>query len=123
MGSKYFQMNNQQLRDFLTAGGALVDIRRQEEWQQTGVVAGSHLLTFFATDGSSNPDAWLAELDRLVPVEQPLALICRTGYRTELICDFLAEASGRKKIYNVTDGIFGWLAEQFPVVNRGSIAK
>ncbi|SHJ74295.1 Rhodanese-related sulfurtransferase [Malonomonas rubra DSM 5091] len=123
MSGKYFQMDNRQLQDFLAAGGALVDIRREEEWQQTGIVAGSELLTFFAADGSSHPEGWLKELDRLVPLEQPLALICRTGYRTGLICDFLTEVSKRKKIYNVTNGIFGWLAEQFPVVNVHLQAK
>jgi len=113
---KYLQMNNQELADFLDAGGALVDVRREEEWQQTGIVAGSILLTFFAADGSSQPGEWLAQLNQQVGTEQPVALICRTGYRTGLICEFLVEVSERGKIYNLTDGIFGWLAEQFPVV-------
>jgi len=114
---KYLQMNNRELVDFLATGGALVDIRREEEWLQTGVVAGSILLTFFAADGSSQPDEWLEQLNQQVPTGEPVALICRTGYRTTLICDFLAEVQQRKKIYNVTAGILGWLAERFPVVS------
>ncbi len=117
---KYLQLNNRELVDFLAAGGALIDIRRQEEWLQTGVVAGSILLTFFAADGSSQPEEWLQQLNQRVPARTPVALICRTGYRTGMICDFLAEVEARKKIYNVTDGIFGWLAEKFPVVNCGN---
>lgn len=119
MTKKYFQLNNEELNDFLQADGVLVDIRREEEWRATGVVEGSLLLTFYAADGSSQPDLWLAELNRLVPLEQPVALICRTGYRTSLICDFLLEASEREKIYNHTHGIFGWLAEKLPVVSVG----
>lgn len=122
MQRKYLQMDNQELNDFLRQGGALVDIRREEEWHSTGIVQGSHLLTFFAADGSSQPAEWLTQLDRLVPAEQPLALICRTGYRTGLICDFLVEVSKREKIYNLTRGIFGWLAEELPVVKARNVS-
>jgi hypothetical protein len=40
-------MDNQQLANFLASAGVLVDIHRPEEWQQTGLVKGSLLLTFF----------------------------------------------------------------------------
>lgn len=117
MANKYSQLSNQELIDFLNAGGVLVDVRREEEWRATGVVEGCLLLTFYAADGSSQPERWLTELDRQVPLEQPVALICRTGYRTSLICDYLVGASKREKIYNHTDGIFGWLAERLPLVS------
>lgn len=122
MQRKYLQMTNQQLIDFMNRGGALVDIRREDEWHLTGVVEQSILLTFYAADGSSDPNEWLAQLNRLVPPEQPLALICRSGYRTTFICDFLLEVTTRPEIHNLTNGILGWLAEQLPVVNFGDVA-
>lgn len=115
MHRKFQQMNNRELLELLQRGGALVDIRREEEWQLTGVVEGSQLLTFFAKDGSSEPLAWLEALTQMVPQEQPLALICRSGYRTSLICDLLLEVTQRAEIYNVREGILGWLAAGFPV--------
>lgn len=117
MTRKFSQLTNQELIDFLAAGGVLIDIRREEEWRKTGVVEGSLLLTFFAADGSSQPKLWLNELNRLVPTDKPIALICRTGYRTSLICDFLLEGEGREKFYNHTSGIFGWMAERLPLVS------
>lgn len=116
MRRKIMQLNNQELIKFLQQGGALVDIRRAEEWRQSGVVAESLLLTFFAQDGSSEPSDWLQQLNRLVSPERPLALICRSGYRTTLICDFLIEATDRRKICHLTEGILGWLAAGLPVV-------
>lgn len=115
MQKKFKQMSSRELSLFLEQGGALVDIRREEEWRLTGVVAGSLLLTFFAADGSSQPTRWLEQLNREVPLEQPLAVICRTGYRTTFICDFLITSTPRQEVYNLTDGIFGWLAEDLPV--------
>ena len=115
MQRKFIQMDNQGLTELLQRGGALVDIRGEAEWLQTGVVEGSQLLTFFAPDGSSEPLAWLEKLTQLVPADQPLALICRSGYRTGLICDFLLEVTDRPEIYNLTAGILGWLADGLPV--------
>lgn len=117
MQKRFLQMNNLGLTELLQQGGALVDIRREEEWRSTGVVERSHLLTFFAADGSSDPLVWLQKLNHLIPAEQPLALICRSGYRTGLICDFLAETTERSEIYNLTDGILGWLSAGMPVAD------
>lgn len=115
MRKKYQQILSRDVPELITQGAAIVDIRRVEEWRLTGVVAGSGLLTFFDAQGGSQPEQWLARLDELVPVDQPLVLICRTGHRTGLICEFLIEATRRVDIYNVSDGIFGWLAEGLPV--------
>ncbi|MEA3544124.1 MAG: hypothetical protein U9R69_02765 [Thermodesulfobacteriota bacterium] len=72
---KYKQIKSADTPEFLRRRVAIVDIRRSEEWRLTGVVAGSHLLTFFDDYGSCQPEEWLRQLDQLVPVEQPLLLI------------------------------------------------
>lgn len=112
----YHQVMSRDLPSLLQQGAVLVDVRRSEEWQMTGVVVGSQLLTFFDAEGNCQPEQWLVQLERMIPADQPLVLICRTGYRTTLICEMLLEMSGRIDIYNVTDGIFGWLSEGLPVV-------
>jgi rhodanese-related sulfurtransferase len=113
---KYHQIMSRDLPSLLQQGAVLVDVRRTEEWQMTGVVVGSHLLTFFDAEGNCQPEQWHEQLNRMIPADLPLVLICRTGYRTTLICEMLLEMCGRDDIYNVTDGIFGWLSEGFPVV-------
>jgi len=72
---RYHHIDNDELSRLLQDGAAIVDVRRPEEWAQTGVIAGSELLTFFTATGQSNPQEWLAQLDQLVPPEQPLLLI------------------------------------------------
>ena len=65
----------------------LVDIRRPEEWKQTGVLPNAHLLTYEHFD---TPEAFL---DALAPQldGRPVALICRTGNRTNIAARALAE--------------------------------
>ena len=41
----YFNVINQQLKTMLDEGVTIIDIRRPEEWKQTGVVKGSQRLT------------------------------------------------------------------------------
>lgn len=54
----------------------LVDIRRPEEWQQTGVIDGALLVTY------ADRDSFLAAVRPHLQDGQSLALICRTGNRT-----------------------------------------
>ena len=111
----YRQVKGLELIKLINHGAYLVDIRRGDEWRTTGVVAESLLLTFFDQAGNADPAVWVQQLDLLVPLDKPLALICRSGYRTELVCDFLCQASSRTEIYNVTGGILGWISAGLPV--------
>ncbi|HEY5673673.1 MAG TPA: rhodanese-like domain-containing protein [Malonomonas sp.] len=110
------QLQCHELKKLLAADLILVDIRRQEEWLSTGVIEGSLCLTFFDQSGNADAADWLRQLDQLVPVGKPLALICRSGYRTGLVCDFLSQVSDRAQLYNVAGGILEWLAAGLPVV-------
>lgn len=110
----YSNINNAQLEELIKKGVTLVDIRRQEEWQQTGIVKGAHPITFFTRSGRVNPD-FMAEFTALVKPDQPVAIICRTGNRTRAAGRAIAQQLGYKKVYNVTRGITGWIGENRPV--------
>jgi rhodanese-related sulfurtransferase len=110
----YTNIDNAQLKSLVEQGVPLYDVRRTEEWRQTGVVAGSRKLTFVDASGRPNPEflpRFTAEVDKNAPV----VLICRTGSRTNALARELA-AQGYKKIYNVRDGITRWIADANPVV-------
>ena len=109
------EINNAHLSFLLEQKVTIVDIRRPEEWTTTGIVAGSLLLTFYDDQGNCDLQTWLAALQPLAPPDKPLILICRTGYRTGLIGELLLEQSSYQQLYNVTDGILGWIAEGYAV--------
>ncbi|CUH81438.1 rhodanese-like domain-containing protein [Tropicibacter naphthalenivorans] len=54
----------------------LVDIRRPEEWKQTGVIEGALLVTY------TDPDSFMQAVLPHIQPGQKLALICRSGNRT-----------------------------------------
>ena len=111
----YSNINNEKLKELIAKGVTVVDIRRKEEWQQTGIIKGSKTITFFDQLGRINPK-FVPEFSALVKPDQEVALICRTGARTSAASKAIAQQLGYNKILNVTHGITGWIAEKRPVV-------
>ncbi|TVP93438.1 MAG: peptidylprolyl isomerase [Thioalkalivibrio sp.] len=106
----FSELDNRGLAEMIAKGVKVVDIRRPEEWRQTGVVGGSHLLTAFDRYGRVEPD-FVGEFQQLVARDEPVVLICRTGSRTAALARALAEQLEYQQVYNVTDGITRWIAE------------
>lgn len=109
--AEIIHIDNAELARLQAQGVTVVDIRTAPEWQQTGIIPGSRMLTFFDERGRADPPAWLAQLKRVVTVEQPVILICRSGNRTRAVADFLAGQAGYRTVYNVRDGIRAWSRE------------
>ncbi len=110
----YTNIDNTQLKTLLQQGTPLYDVRRADEWRQTGVVEGSRKLTYVDASGRENPEFlrnFVAEVDK----NEPVILICRTGNRTNALGYELAK-QGYTKIFNVRDGITRWIGENQPTV-------
>lgn len=113
--AEVIDVSNEELQQLMAQGVKLVDLRTAGEWQQTGVVAGSHMLTLFDERGRANPE-WSKEVAAVSAAEQPVVLICRTGNRTRVAARMLSEAAPARKVYNVRAGITGWAKAGLPVI-------
>lgn len=108
-GKNYSNLSNDELKAKIAAGVPVVDIRLPEEWKQTGVVPGSHLLTFFDRRGRANP-TFTEELQKIVSSpDDEVIFICRTGNRTSVLSKYLTEQAGFTKVGNVERGITAWI--------------
>lgn len=114
----YVNLDNAGLQALATQGVPIYDIRRPEEWRQTGVVQGSRLLTFVDEHGRPNPE-FLPRFSAEIGKDDPVILICRTGNRTDVLARYLVEKMGYTRVYNVRDGITHWIRERQPVA-RGA---
>ncbi len=104
-------INNKELEALIQSGIPVIDVRRAEEWRQTGIVDGSHLITFFDAKGRYDVKSWLSKLDKIAKPDEPFILICRTGNRTGTISHFLDKKLGYSKVYNVQKGITHWISK------------
>jgi rhodanese-related sulfurtransferase len=109
--AEVIDIDNQQLKNLMARGVPVVDVRTPQEWRETGLVDGSHGLTFFDAQGRYDTTRWLAELSTIAGSDEPVILICRSGNRSARIAAFLDQQAGYQTVYNVRSGIRSWLAE------------
>lgn len=109
--AEVIDIDNAELARLRSSGVPLIDIRTAPEWEQTGILPGSQLLTFFDEYGHANPAQWLQKAGQVAKPNQPLIVICRSGNRTQAVSRFLSGQAGYAKVYNVKYGLVGWLRE------------
>ena len=110
-------IDSAELAKLAAAGVPVIDIRTIPEWEESGILPGSHLLTFFDERGKADPAAWLLRAKAIAKPGDPLIVICRSGNRTKALSQFLSQQSGYVKVYNVRDGIRAWAREGRPMVS------
>lgn len=103
-------ISSAQLQGLIDKKITVVDIRRPEEWAETGVVSSSKKLTFFSETGAINPKL-VPELKKIASADKPVVLICRTGSRTRVAAQMIKAQLGYKTVYNVEHGITKWIAD------------
>ena len=108
-------VNNQQIRELSKINIPIVDVRRSSEWDQTGIVPNSILLTFFDKKGNYNLDEWYEQLRLNINEGEPIILICRTGRRTKIIAEMM-DKKFDNVIYNAKGGITSWIDEKLKTV-------
>ena len=113
--AKIVDVNNEQIIELSKTNIPIVDVRRSSEWDQTGVVPESILLTFFDKKGNYNFDEWYEELRLKIDEGKPIILICRTGRRTTIIAKMM-DKKFDNVIYNVKSGITSWIDEKLITV-------
>ena len=113
-------IDNATLAQLMAKGVPLVDIRTEGEWRSTGVIDGSRTLTFFDERGQANPAAWLEQARRIAPPDKPLILVCRSGARTQRAAQYLSSEAGYRKVYSLSGGLNGWVAEGRPLKSLGN---
>jgi rhodanese-related sulfurtransferase len=102
------KVNTGNLKNLILDGVPIIDIRTPKEWIETGIIEGSHLITFFNKKGEVNLGQWLFEFDKIADKQKPFILICRSGRRTGVVSKYLDKNFDFFKIYDATDGINGW---------------
>ncbi len=107
----------EELQEMLNQGIPVIDVRRKDEWLSSGVIEGSHMLTFFDEKGRYDIQDWLTKLHKIVDKGQPFILICEAGIRTSSIARFLDSNLEYPKVYDVAGGIRMWIDNGGDVVS------
>ena len=102
------QMNSNELLEAQSQGAVIIDIRREDEWQKTGIIKGAKTITAFTKNGRLHQD-FNQKFSALVPsLKTPIVLYCRTGNRTTKLGNALVSQLGYSKLSHLSNGITGW---------------
>jgi hydroxyacylglutathione hydrolase len=85
----------------------VLDVRRAGEWK--GVHLHGAVLQPLDTLAKTLDSGW-----RDLDPAKPVAVHCKSGYRSSAACGVL-QAHGFREVYNVVGGIDAWSASGFPV--------
>jgi len=97
---------NQKLRDGSWRAGDVLDVRREGEWQAGHIAqVQCRALDTFAQG--------LPAIDR----ERPVAVHCKSGYRSMIACSLL-ERAGHRNVINVAGGFDSWHGAALPEVSE-----
>ena len=114
--SEVKDVDNQEIISLMQNGVPIIDIRRASEWQDTGVIKQSHLMTFFDKKGNHNIDEWLPNLKKIAKEGDPVIIICRSGRRSGIVAKFLDEQANYSNVYNASGGILSWIGSKNKIV-------
>lgn len=104
LSTKEFQQKREE-------GFTVVDIRTVGEWETSGIIEGSHKITFFDEAGGFDVDAFLEAFSKVVTdKEQPFILVCAHANRTKTAGEIMGARLGYKNVYELDGGIhWGWI--------------
>jgi hydroxyacylglutathione hydrolase len=108
--AEFQQIAVETLRDWLQAGHAeLLDVRREGEWKSAHIEGAmwSPLDTLAKSLPAIDPNA-------------PIAVHCKSGYRSAIACSVLQRA-GFRNVANVVGGFDAWQAANLPFVTEQPI--
>ena len=108
-------INNNQILELSNTNIPIVDIRSKTEWDQTGVIPNSILLTFFDKEGNYDLNEWYEKLLLEIDEGEPIILMCRSGNRSRIIADMM-DKEFDNVVYNAKRGIMSWINDKLITV-------
>ena len=103
------EVGNDEIIALMNNDVSVIDIRRADEWRNTGVIKKSSLITFFDKQGNHNTEEWMSQLKKIANENDPVIIICRSGKRSGIVSKFLDEQANYTNVYNASGGMVSWV--------------
>ncbi|HEY3991704.1 MAG TPA: rhodanese-like domain-containing protein [Ktedonobacteraceae bacterium] len=104
----YQTIGTDEAKQLIEQGVRVIDVRQPEEWQ-SGHIAQATLVPL---DGIYTFGHALQE--RNLPADEAVIFVCRSGQRSATASE-IALVAGFKKVYNLANGMNGWINRNYPI--------
>jgi len=105
------EVDVKQFKQLQASGVPIIDIRTPQEWRETGIIKGSHMMMFFDATGKVDTPKWMKELSKVSPDKKsPIIIYCAHANRSKVLGKWLTKEQGYQKVYELKGGIaYGWI--------------
>jgi rhodanese-related sulfurtransferase len=104
----YTTIGTDEAKRMIDAGVTIIDVRQPDEWNR-GHIAEAILVPL---NGIYSFGKALKDLD--LPEYQEIIFTCAAGQRSASASE-IAMVAGFKKIYNLANGMNGWVGRRYPI--------
>ncbi|MBV8822651.1 MAG: rhodanese-like domain-containing protein [Chloroflexi bacterium] len=104
----YTTIGTDEAKHMIESGTRVIDVRQPEEWNR-GHIAEAELVPL---SGIYSFAKGLSTLN--IPKDEPLIFTCAMGQRSAMASE-IALVSGFTKVYNLANGMNGWVNRRYPV--------
>src|SRR5437660_11094695 len=104
----YTTIGTDDAKHMIEAGAHVIDVRQPDEWNR-GHIPEAELLPL---DGIYSFGKALKEMH--LPEDEEVIFTCEVGQRSAVACE-IALVTGLKKVYNLANGMNGWVGGRYPV--------
>lgn len=104
----YTTVGTDEAKGMIEAGAHVIDVRQPEEWKR-GHISEAELVPL---NGIYSFGKALQDLH--LPQEEDIIFVCASGQRSASASE-IAMVAGLKKVYNLANGMNGWVGRRYPV--------
>lgn len=104
----YATIGTDEAKTMIEAGTHVIDVRQPDEWNR-GHIAEAELVPL---DGIYAFGKALKELN--LPADEDVIFVCASGQRSSVASE-IALVTGLNKVYNLANGMNGWVNRRYPV--------
>ena len=104
----YKTIGTDEAKSMIEAGAHVIDVRRPDEWRRGHIPEA----TLVPLEGIYSFGKALKDLH--IPEDQDVIFVCAVGQRSASASE-IALVAGLKNVFNLANGMNGWLLRQYPV--------
>jgi len=104
----YTTIGTDEAKRLIEAGAHVIDVRQPEEWNR-GHISEAELVPL---NGIYSFGKALKELN--IPADEDVIFVCAMGQRSASASE-IALVAGLNKVYNLANGMNGWVNRRYPI--------
>ena len=109
VNAEVININNKELSNLIEKEIKIIDVRTQKEWNSTGIIKGSFLVSLLNKNKKFIFEDWFAMFENNFGKNESIIFICASGVRSNYISHLVQREKPDLKIYNLQKGINHWI--------------